>query len=115
MADKCELDLEQVQELEEIEQVLVSAGPMFSGDPGDVRIVAREWLDEDFTPSGVSEWIEAGFWMPSVASRLYDAGWSTSECVRRAAELRREGICEDAIYAMCNGDFPVARFTEEGE
>ena len=98
--------------------VVLSHGAVFSGgSDSQAAEIAEEWLDHDFDESSADRWMDTGFWDPSTAAQIRDAGITASkasELAESLAESEPEGTFTDGcpIYAMCNCDYNVAEFIE---
>lgn len=92
---------EDIENIIAIANLLLEAGPCFSGGSDEsAMIAAREWDGCDFTAAGVAAWVRADVWEPSVAEALDAAGVSPRKLV--------SAVGSDAVYAACNGDTLVA-------
>ena len=88
-----------------IAELLLAAGPVFSGGSDEsARDAAREWDGCDFTAEGVRQWVAAEVWEPSVANELDAAGVKASKIVAAVGSA--------AIYEAYNGDVSVAKLIE---
>ena len=90
--------------------LLNTAGTRYAGD--SAHDIAVEWIDNDFDAESCAEWIAAGFWNPSTAAQLLDAGLSPDDA-KNAADAMTENESDNdytdgcPIYAACNGDIPA--------
>jgi hypothetical protein len=95
----------------EIEAMLIVAGSTYAG--ANPRAVAEEWVAEDFSPSEVSEWIDARVWSPYTASDLRDESIPACIIIKSMASYDWGSDEIDPVYRLCNGSISVGEFLAE--
>ena len=96
---------EDIENINAIAELLLSAGPAFSGGSESSAIdAAREWDGCDFTVDGVRLWTDAEVWNPSVADELHAAKVIPRKMVA--------AVGSQLIYDVCNGDESVESLIE---
>lgn len=95
-----------------ISDILLSHGERYHG--GRVGEVAREWCDNNLSPSEVDAWCSVGVWNPEIA-RAFTIRHISPRTVRcDARRIKRHSPDQypwsEPVYSLCNGDISFDQF-----